>query len=134
MLRIFDFLCTIVHSFRSAVEGNGLYYYKNGNLKGHCQKKTFTVKTKNSGKGTFVKVPMVQLMKHKGKNYYYNALKGTFTTKWFRSGKVNATTLSCNYGHATIKVDPSVSFPGGGSIGFGPGMGYGYEATKNVRR
>ncbi|MCI6820129.1 MAG: hypothetical protein MR884_01495 [Clostridiales bacterium] len=110
-------------------------YYKDGN-KTAANKKIVnkTVKTKSSGEGTYIKIPMATTFEG-GNNVYYG-LGGSMTVNWRTSGNIKTVGLSGNYGHTKLSCTPSISFGNGVLISFSPKskISYGDEAYINVKR
>lgn len=111
-------------------------YYKDGE-KTSANKKVVskTVKTKDAGKGTYIKIPMTTTFE--GKNNMYYGLGGSMTVNWRTSGNIKTVGLGANYGHAKIKCTPEITFSSSGvTIKFAPRnkIVYGDEAYINVKR
>lgn len=111
-------------------------YYKDGN-KTLANKKVVnkTVKTKNSGEGTYIKIRMARTFADSEGVYY--GLGGSMTVNWRVSGNIKTVGLGSNYGHTKIKCTPSINFGTTGvSISFSPknNISYGDEAYINVKR
>ena len=94
-----------------------------------------TVKTKNSGEGTYIKIRMARTFADSEGVYY--GLGGSMTVNLRVSGNIKTVGLGSNYGHTKIKCNPSINFGTTGvSISFSPknNISYGDEAYINVKR
>lgn len=102
------------------------------------------VKTKKSGTGAYVDIPMAKNYKYKvkiktkkgkykTKTYTVTqfAEKGTMTVKWWKAGKQNGISLSGNYGHSKLGMKPKLSLSGA-DIEFGSSTSYGREALTTI--
>ena len=96
-------------------------YYPYGNKKSKCTTEKPTVKTKDAGRGTYVKITMAKDYDTVAKDYKKVAMGGSMTVNWSVSGKYKQAGISSNYGHSILACTPSVSFGyKSGSISFTP--------------
>ncbi len=121
---------TTSETFTKDSANSTVQYYKYGNKKIKSIKSNPTVKTKNSGRGVFIRIKMKKNYDKSEHAYKDIALSGKITASWSVGKKVKQVGVSSNYGHSKIKCDISASFGSGASISFTPEkkVQYGDEA------
>lgn len=112
-----------------------IQYYSYGNKKKKGAVTHPSVKTKNSGRGVYIYIPMGKNWSRDGRCYRNIALSGSISTSWSVGKKLSQFGISSNYGHTIAFCSPSVSFGSGTSIGFSPYLtcSSGDEAYQKVK-